>query len=255
LKVFAPGGVANELQKLEVPKADDDEDGQGAQGESEKASAEEADAGQKVAVTEIRSRMYLNEIFDSGMSLVEKSEEYRLLFGTEKGQINSVDMKRLEANLEAYLWTWFAASATATKVHSVLKWNFGSAQDEADAIAAGGKAKLGIFNKQLDGQRVLVDLNYVKDGKQNAKIAILDREDIALHFVGPISVMTSSQSLHIGKIFNIDFYINPVPTPTLCSNVIVPAWSAAVTPKSDKATVTEDSEEITIVPLIFWYGI
>ena len=244
MKVFAPGGVASELEKLTVSagEAEDVDESAGAAGAGSMDAVgkqpEKSEAGKPLV--EVASRMSLRAISMSGMELVENSQEYRALFDGP-GAASAWDMKKFELNLEAFLFAHAASASRKSRLDEALLWNFGSAQEESEALASGGKAKLSKVNKQLDGQRLLLDMGFVKEQK-------LEVQTMSLYFAGPISTLKTSQSIHVTNAFGIDFYVLPIAQPTLANSTVVPAWLVPSTSKCDKATVTENTEEIEGVP-------
>ena len=76
-------------QVKDVPRSDDEDD-----------SADE----QAGTVDDIVKSMLLSELAVSGMQLIEKSADYKSLFGDESGQLTSFDIRKLEMHLELFIW-------------------------------------------------------------------------------------------------------------------------------------------------------
>lgn len=242
MKVFAPGGVASELERLASSS------GNTGNTSVEDEQPEDVPTEPEKDQVNIATRMSLRSISMSGMALVEQSAEYLALFGDSEdaaGKVSAWDMKRLELNLESFLWTYYAQQTKESQLDECLCWNFGSAQDEVDAVAVGGKTKLVKINKQLDQQRVLLDLAVVRDRKLEEKL-----KNMQLFFVGPVSTLKNKDAVHLGNIFGIPFYVLPLAAPTLANSVIVPAWQVASINKWDKATVTDWIEPLKVVTQI-----
>ena len=73
-------------------------------------------------------------------------------------------------------------------------------------------------------------------------------DDLLFFYVGPVSTVKSKDSIHLAKIFGLDFYVHPVPTPTALSATMVPAWLCSTTNKANLATVNESFVTVNLVP-------
>lgn len=259
LKTFIPHGALD--AEPEVP---DDEEERAANESKEEGRDRGTDGASGpprpdgARVQDVRTRMSLREISLSGMTLVQASPEHEALFAGAN-QISAMELKLLELNLEAFLWGYLMDSSTTT--NQAVMWNFGSAEDEAAAITSGGKAKLSKVTRQLTSQRVLIDLNKVQDEAKIRRLGLgkeekdkmkqdspVTEDDLLFFYVGPVSTVKSKDSIHLAKIFGLDFYVHPVPTPTALSATMVPAWLCSTTNKANLATVNESFVTVNLVP-------
>ena len=190
--------------------------------------------------------MTLRSISLAGLKPLEEANHYKELF-EESGCLDSTHLKRLELNLESALWK-YVRMVTDIAMRSTI-WNFGSAEEESAAVSA-GKAKVAKVKKDLDSQRVLIDLTvFDKNNKSGAeKPFVADVKLLNFPFAGPVSTLKGNNSLKIATIFDVDFYVHPVPLPSPTSSLIVPAWLATTTNKTTVATMIEDFHRVPIVP-------
>lgn len=125
--------------------------------------------------------------------------------------ISSAWLKVFEKSLEALLWGIYSAKSRSADKHVLYV---------ADAAAAGLKSE---------------------------KAVLLGAEEgLDLMFCGPISTEPSQHARRIAELENgLVFYMHPVAGPPQ-GEIIVPAWLAKPTPKSDLATLDFVTEEIKV---------
>lgn len=128
--------------------------------------------------------------------------------------------------------------AAIRKSSDVVVWNFGDADEEAQAFSTGNSSKVAKVAKKVQAQRLSMTDTAWK-GKDASIVTI------TLPFIGHVSSVKSNPAAYeICKLFGCTFYMNPMPAPTPASPVVVPAWLASTTNKAGVATMMERFETI-----------
>ena len=126
--------------------------------------------------------------------------------GLEKSlgiQISATWIKAVEKSLEALTWKFYHETAPGVEKHAVYV---------ADQKSAGVKDKI---------------------------LLVGAPQGLSLMYAGPISTTPSPQSKLVATIAGIQFFVCPVPTPPN-GDILVPAWSAKATAKTDTITLTPE---------------
>lgn len=77
------------------------------QAKQDEEASDADDSGDEPAnagTDDILKSMLLSDLAVSGMQLIEKSADYKTLFGDEPGQLTAFDIRKLEMRLELFLW-------------------------------------------------------------------------------------------------------------------------------------------------------
>ncbi|CAL1136738.1 unnamed protein product [Cladocopium goreaui] len=121
-----------------------------------------------------------------------------------------------------------------------IEWNFGDADEEAQAFSTGNVGKVAKVNKKLQAQRLI----FSKFDQSTPEF----KKSLRLPYLGHVSTVKSgAASFCIGTIFDCNFYMNPLPTPSPASPTIIPAWLIPNTNKPPQATLMEKEEKIQCV--------
>ena len=95
----AKHGFLNQHTNQQAKRAKQAKQDEGAS-DADDSGDEPANAG----TDDILKSMLLSDLAVSGMQLIEKSADYKTLFGDEPGQLTAFDIRKLEMRLELFLW-------------------------------------------------------------------------------------------------------------------------------------------------------
>ena len=113
---------------------------------------------------------------------------------------------------------------------SFVEWNFGDADEEAQAFSSGSTAKINKVNKKT--QRLhIIRLSELKE--------VQHQDKLRFPFLGHVSTTKSASSIPFCKLFGCVFYFVPPAAPSPTSSIVIPSWLIQTTNKAAQATITE----------------
>ena len=135
--------------------------------------------------------------------------------------------------------------------HAFTVWNFGDAEEQSAAMCSGDKGKLAKATKKID-KLILSRCDDLRNDPQKMKT-------IVYPYIGTVSTFKSRDGYEIVTLFGLKFYINPPPSVSPSSSIIIPAWLVTTCAKSANSTVMEAPLKIPLVSglarqLWIWVG-
>lgn len=118
-----------------------------------------------------------------------------------------------------------------------VEWNFGDADEEAEAFSSGQSTKVAKVSRKT--QRLTL-VNF-KDMSRE------ERQKLLFPFLGHVSTIKGPSSHLICNMFGCDFYIHAPPSVSPTTSIVLPAWIAGTTNKSAQATMFEYSHDFKCV--------
>ncbi|CAL1148956.1 unnamed protein product [Cladocopium goreaui] len=123
---------------------------------------------------------------------------------------------------------------------SFVEWNFGDADEEAQAFSSGSTAKINKVNKKT--QRLhIIRLSELKE--------VQHQDKLRFPFLGHVSTTKSASSIPFCKLFGCVFYFVPPAAPSPTSSIVIPSWLIQTTNKAAQATITEQVVTVHCVML------
>lgn len=120
-----------------------------------------------------------------------------------------------------------------------VEWNFGDADEEAEAFSSGQSSKVAKITRKMQSERLnLVNFKHMSREQ---------RHDLLFPFLGHVSTVKAPSSPLICNMFGCDFYIHAPPSLSPTTSIVLPAWLAGTTTKAAQATMFETSPEFKCV--------